>query len=843
MVKAIVLVSVLFLFFSLDSVPGASADYLLSEGFEGPGFENSGWIKFGDPDEDFSGIALQGQQSLNCVGHQQIFRNFSASNSFNLYMKMRFTTIPSFQGLLFWRNSSVNTVAEMYMNNGSVELIHGHVIHTSASIFTTNITYDVWIEWTKGSGADGTMKLFVATDGNKPPTPQLEITDGNGGEISRFELGPEGFGGNIIFDHLLYAENPIGSSPEGNAPPLISQIPQQTITPDSTTGPLPFIVTDYETPPDALVVTASSSNPTLVPDTGIVLGGSDSNRTVTVTPAVGQQGNAVIQITVSDGKDTASISFTVVVASTNSNHTFLLSEGFEGTGFENSGWTKLGTPDEDYDVLPLQGSHSLHTEGAQRIMHSFSPYDSLSFYVKVRFIALPTFQSLLDWEQGDTDLRVIAEMYLNAGLVTLGDGTARGLGSTVLTTNTTYDIWIDWTKGRGADGTMQLFIATDGIKPPVPEVNIANGNSGPLGRISIGPALSGDVIFDRLLIDNLPIGNQPAGDDHKAPSISRIENQTILGNSSSAPIAFTVRDDETPADSLILAGLSSNSTLIPDANITFGGSGTNRTVTLTPAMDQYGSATILLVVSDGVLTSSNSFLVTVTAGEITVTVNDASRLYGAANPTFAGSISGLHPGDSISLSLDSPATPESPIGNYPIVMALNDPEDKLGRYTVITNNGSLTVTRAPLEVIADNKSRSYGATNPAFTGTILGIQNADDLTLSFSCSATVSSPVGSYEIVPTVNDPGNRLGNYFVTINGATLTVRPAGITGITIVGNQAHILGSADVGVVLKIEASSDLISWSEVASVTGAADGSFEFVDSDTVTLMTRFYRAVAP
>src|ERR1051325_7489826 len=285
LVKAIALAFVLFLLLSRNFAAGASTDYLLSEGFEGSGFENSGWTKFGEPDEDFLNIALQGQQSLNCVGHQQIFRNFSASNSFNLYMKMRFITIPSFQGLLFWRNDLVNTVAEMYMNNGSVELIHGHVIHTSASIFTTNVTYDVWIEWTRGDGADGTMKLFVATDGNKPSIPQLEIIDGNGGAISRFELGPEGVGGNVIFDHLLYAETPIGSSPDGNAPPLISQIPQQTITPDSTTGPLPFIVTDYETAPRSLVVTASSSNPTLIPNANIVLGGSDSNRTVNVTPA------------------------------------------------------------------------------------------------------------------------------------------------------------------------------------------------------------------------------------------------------------------------------------------------------------------------------------------------------------------------------------------------------------------------------------------------------------------------------------------------------------------------------------------------------------------------------
>src|SRR5437773_99198 len=50
---------------------------------------------------------------------------------------------------------------------------------------------------------------------------------------------------------------------------------------------------------------------------------------------------------------------------------------------------------------------------------------------------------------------------------------------------------------------------------------------------------------------------------------------------------------------LFLTGHSSNPGLVPDANILFGGSGSNRTVTLRPATNQFGSATITLTVSDG----------------------------------------------------------------------------------------------------------------------------------------------------------------------------------------------------------------------------------------------------
>jgi hypothetical protein len=65
------------------------------------------------------------------------------------------------------------------------------------------------------------------------------------------------------------------------------------------------------------------------------------------------------------------------------------------------------------------------------------------------------------------------------------------------------------------------------------------------------------------------------------------------------PIAFTIGDAETAAGSLTLSGTSSNPTLVPNANIVFGGSGASRTVQVTPAANQFGTASINVSVSDG----------------------------------------------------------------------------------------------------------------------------------------------------------------------------------------------------------------------------------------------------
>src|SRR5208337_2717502 len=79
-----------------------------------------------------------------------------------------------------------------------------------------------------------------------------------------------------------------------------------------------------------------------------------------------------------------------------------------------------------------------------------------------------------------------------------------------------------------------------------------------------------------------------------------------------------------------------------------------------------------------------------------------------------------------------------------------------------------------LVVTAANQWRTYGAANPALTGTVTGLQNGDDITATFGTSATPGSPVGTYAIVPSLSDPDGELTNYNVTINNGTLTILPA---------------------------------------------------------------------
>jgi hypothetical protein len=84
-----------------------------------------------------------------------------------------------------------------------------------------------------------------------------------------------------------------------------------------------------------------------------------------------------------------------------------------------------------------------------------------------------------------------------------------------------------------------------------------------------------------------------------------------------------------------------------------------------------------------------------------------------------------------------------------------------------------------LTVTAANATMTAGAALPTLTGTVTGLANGDTLgttiDVAYSTTATTTSAVGSYPIVPSVT--GTNLGNYTVTIVNGALTVTAAATT------------------------------------------------------------------
>src|SRR6202023_30961 len=119
------------------------------------------------------------------------------------------------------------------------------------------------------------------------------------------------------------------------------------------------------------------------------------------------------------------------------------------------------------------------------------------------------------------------------------------------------------------------------------------------------------------------------------------------------------------------------------------------------------------------VTTTNGIL-TVTPATLTVTANNATRSYGAANPIFTGTTTGLLNGDTVTTTFTSSAIANSPVGTYPIVPTVSG---ATSNYNVVTVNGTLTITQNPSSLVinVDNATRPYGAPNPNFTGSVTGV--------------------------------------------------------------------------------------------------------------------------
>jgi len=166
----------------------------------------------------------------------------------------------------------------------------------------------------------------------------------------------------------------------------------------------------------------------------------------------------------------------------------------------------------------------------------------------------------------------------------------------------------------------------------------------------------------------------------------------------------------------------------------------------------------------------------ITKATVTATAANASRVYGAVDPTFVINYTGLLNGEN-SAVLDTPPTPgtlaglASNVGGYPITVSGGTDNN----YNFLYTAGILTVTKATVTATADNKTREFNVANPALTITYTGFVNGDnssvlDVTAATSTTAIISTSVGSYPITAS----GGSDNNYNFTYVIGTLTITKA---------------------------------------------------------------------
>lgn len=244
----------------------------------------------------------------------------------------------------------------------------------------------------------------------------------------------------------------------------------------------------------------------------------------------------------------------------------------------------------------------------------------------------------------------------------------------------------------------------------------------------------------------------------KADLTVEIDSDTREYGTANNPLTFTYtgfKNGEDAADVDADPTLSTAATITSDAG--------SYAITGTGGLDDNYN----LVFSNGTLNITKATLV--------ATSQNATREYGAADPTFTFSYTGFLNGDTAAVidtgAAGSSAAITANVGTYAI--AGSGAIDNNYNFTYV-NTGTLTVTKAMLTITADDVSRETGEPDPAFTATYSGLRNGDtasvlDTAPIFSTTATPSSPLGDYAISVS----GAADNNYDFTYIDGILSIIP----------------------------------------------------------------------
>ena len=408
-----------------------------------------------------------------------------------------------------------------------------------------------------------------------------------------------------------------------NLAPTISPIADQQINED-TSDAVGFVIGDDKTDPGALTVSAVSSNDALISGTGgLVLGGAGSQRTLSFTPAANQTGTATITVSVGDGEFTTTEAFSVLVNAVNDGPTIAANVTELTIAGDGSSTVNLTVGDIDNDLSTLQLS-ALAADGTLFPPSAFAFAGSgadRSVTITPAEDRDGSSMVVLSVSDGDQSAQVEVLVLVEASFVPptisglanidIEEDSSGSSAFTISDANTPVDSLVVTAVSLNGDllPDSGIVITGTGADRVLQVTPVANGSGIAQVRVTVS-----DGEFDATQTIAVTVTEVP-----DAPTISAIESVTIE-QGTSAVRAFTLSDADTDLGALALTVVSSNDTLIGNAGITLSGSGAERLLRAAAFLNQLGTTTLTVTVSDGENSASSSFDITVTEPNIAPSV-------------------------------------------------------------------------------------------------------------------------------------------------------------------------------------------------------------------------------
>ncbi len=523
---------------------------------------------------------------------------------------------------------------------------------TTSSTGSTNLRNYLNAQYAGGAGAGQYVFLRINTAASPTGVSRATLTMSEGGVAGPPDTRPQ----------INFVQT--------DAPPTITSIDDQMIDEDAATS-ITFTVGDQETAAAALTVTALSDNQVLVPNNRIAIAGSGADRTVTITPMLNQSGLANITLTVSDGLHDVAQSFYLTVdpdedgdghadgreISWDRNPESATDLGFEfNTAGDFDGWagfTRVTSPTVVGGALI--GTSSAADPFFSRYGFSFSGSSVANLIVKMKLSTADSLQFY--WGRVDST----------------GFGSPKVVSIPVSRTNTWQAVILPLAANVEWNGRTITSLRLDPgtLASQAFEIDWVRASDGDLDGDGISDVIEGwnDTDGDGLMdLEDPDSDGDGIPDELDGPTISTVVDITIARGAAVPAIPFTLSAGHTLPGSHTVGGVSSNPALLPNNSIVFGGSGANRTVTLIPAADQLGSATVMLNASDGTAVSSKTFNLTVTG-----TAMETWRFshFGTTAETFASAANADPNGDGENNLMEF-ATGQDPTASIHLITSLEN---------------------------------------------------------------------------------------------------------------------------------------------------------------------------
>jgi uncharacterized repeat protein (TIGR01451 family) len=498
------------------------------------------------------------------------------------------------------------------------------------------------------SDAETPASILTVTASSSDPTlvPNANVVLGGSGGNRTLTLTPlaNQFGTTIITRSVTDSDGATVTSTfvltvnSVNDPPVISSIANRAIDEDGTTGLIAFTIGDVEKTADSLSVSRASSNTSLVPTANVVLGGTSSKRTVTVTPAPNKFGTATITVSVSDGTATTSTSFILTVNSVNDPPTIsdVGDRSINEDGNTGSVGFSVADVEDPNGSLVLSGSSS----NTQLVPNANIVFGGSGGSRNVKVTPAPDQfgTALITLRVTDSDGGSATDAFLLTVNPVNDPPTLGPLNDVTINEDSGPSTIVIPGISAGPDNEMQVLTVTasSGTTSVLPDPSVAYTSPENQAILTVNPATNanGTVTVTVTVTDDQSSNNKTTGTFkvivlpvNDPPYVTDIPDQTIDEDTETARLPFSITDEESTSGSLDLSAMSSNPTLVPPDNIVFRGTGANRNVTVTPAPDQFGTALISVIVSDGADSTVRTFQVTVNS------VNDPPSLSAIADQT------------------------------------------------------------------------------------------------------------------------------------------------------------------------------------------------------------------